>query len=711
MSSQRPTDGDDRGGLELGGGKESSDSESEEKAPTAKHDGVKDADDEPVKGRAAMDMDEDLGGESVEGQDETGQNLVGAMVRRETAWLEESHNPRAYVRSRSRESEDAPADEESLMRLEGGYENVSDDETSKTDLNALSEASKGTDSESQNDAATYQVAEAKPSDKGRGCSSGDGSDAKTISVRSSSERGVFSDMDTGLRLETSVPQRFDISGAMAAQSPYAPGISDELSEFGSSRELPTIDLLASSSAKEPRAKEPVSSKRKERPNKRPLRFAMTPTAAPGPLLSRMAAKSAGASSAVPPVSTRSAPEEEDVDAFETIVRGSSKRGLPFGVNTPVPPGATGALGQGHGSRPERKRFEDVVVPVDFPGRRTGNRDDEDIGSDESTDSRSFWTRLISKFRRKALSDELESRSYDANDERDMVGKKPWDSNSSLVNEPWVRMRVKVSVTSWHIGTSDHVPEALLMSLRLILILLSIGSFVVITSIGSDVMSVAYITSAILFAHICLTLFLVIAVASSCVHVRFPTREPSDAFVFRFAAAAFQTAVLLFAVEVIEFSVASTATSLLDSSALSGADAVYSFSSASAIELYYLCVAVLSEFVLNNVPFFFKFSAIPLSLTIVLSVVRVAVAPEKALILMSAGKIFLASFLSASFLTLREVMGKEGQRQVREVVEENVGTIEHSDAVAVFESGKRRSSGESPMSTVADITGTPPVNYV
>lgn len=678
-------------------------------------------------GAGSSGSEDDFGGVRIDEPGEGGEELSGAIARAETGWLEETELPRVYVRSRSKDSAAVLAAEEDLARLGDSEDEVAEEggRRFQPDLVPAPETGPGpgtVGSETEGREGTDDGHSAGPP-----AGPQSGAPPQSSASRAAGGQSSLPPHGTGMTLETNAPQRFDGSGAMAAQSPYAPGIADELSEFGSSRGLPAFDLFASSGTgghaaqqQQPALKKGAKKGAKKK-HARPVRFAMAPGVPEDALSQDGAAPAAGAAPALPAVPAArgahgrpampAAPEEDDVDLFETIVRGSSRIGLPFGASTPLPPGATGAVRPGHIVRPEPRRFENTFVPQHFPGRRSGNRDDEDIGSEDSANEESFFGRLIGKLRKKRdppSATEFEStRAFDAEHKNEMglAGKRAAPITSS-VDGLWTGLRRKVAVSSWHIGTSKLVPVATLVVLRVLLLLLSVASFAVILSRGAGGFSLAYVTSAAPYAHILFTIFLCVAFASSAMQVRYPTQAHSDKLVYRLSAAMFQAAVLLIAVDAVSFIAASAGTSSLRPAALTGADTVYTFSSAYAIEIYFLILAAASEFFLNNVPFYAKFSLISFSVTLALAIVRIAVVPEGAILAVAGATVLLAAAFSATFPIFRETMGRESEPNFDPDLTAGFSARQYSggNSNECHSRGQHMMSQGVSMSATPDITG-------
>lgn len=442
----------------------------------------------------------------------------------------------------------------------------------------------------------------------------------------------------GMALDVDAAPRVGGMGA-AGPSPYAPGEMDELTRFGSSRDVGGVafDL-----------------------------FASTGSGGPGGPAPRATAATGGGSG------RDGGGEAGDVDMFETIVKGSARKGLPFGVSTPLPPAAKAAAKAGKAGK-ERKvaRFENTFVPVDFPGRRTGDREDDDIGSSDDDDGRGTIHKLLAGiFRRWSKNDGgagEESPGARQAAKPPLADAAEHFGHRDAVQGPrgppkapskWSLRRINAPVSSWHLGTSAVISPLWLTLLRLLLLLAVLGDLVAVCVVGltaSEPPGHALATSSAPYVHVGLIAFLLVATISSVLHLRQPTREIRDRLVWKAGAVLFHATLVMSAVELLRFIALCAVPGLRPSSG--GAAAVFNFTSVYAQEEYLIVVVSFVEFVVNNVPLRAAYAVFPLVATAALVALRIAVSPEVPVVATGAASLVITLGAGAGILVAHGLQRK------------------------------------------------------
>lgn len=547
-----------------------------------------------------VDRRRDEGGSS-ESDDSDPDSPPSALARSTTGWLEDSAAPpRRLDRTRSTDSSNGgPSDSKTAKEIDDGSlrERVDFGRAVSPERQSLEEPASGS-------SPTFGLR----------------LDAPATTPSPKREKDTQGDAGS-LTLDVDAPK--SAGAGQPGPSPHAPGAMDELTRFGSSVDIGAFDMFASTGSGSVTAPPP------------PRRTRFNLTSAPDP-------------------------DGGDGDMFETIVRGSSKRGLPFGMTTPLAAGMSGGDIKSPPGKAGRnvKRFENTFVPVAFPGRRTGRGEGEDIGSSDEEEAPSTILGRIFRGRKgnkpSTIDDSPQVKIGDPSGQgfKDSQARSAPNQTGKILSF-W---RTKVPVTSWHIGTSTALSSAALMALRWLLFLLCLLSLAYVFVMGSkgSGLGIAYATTAAPYAHVGFLMFLAAAAVSSSIHTWRPTRDQSEKPVYRIAAATFQAVLLLTVVEFISFIVISAVPGL-QPTALGGADDVFSFTSVYAQEEYLLAGTVTAEFFLNNVPFQARNSLISLAITVVLVCTRIALAPQTAVIAVGATTIAAAAVLGLLLPYIRKFM--------------------------------------------------------
>lgn len=439
----------------------------------------------------------------------------------------------------------------------------------------------------------------------------------------------------GLRLDVDAAPEVRPGLALAGPSPYAPGENDELTRFGSEvRGARGFDLFASTGTAGY-----VASREK-----------------PG---GRKGGDGGGGGGG----------EATDEAVFDTIVKGSSKKGLPFGVNTPVPPGATGGLKPGQKQKKgPMARFENTFVPEHFPGRRVGDRDDEDIGSSDDGDVVEGWRRWVPRFLgggkrgSGAVPDPFAPPSASDAPPTPVSADPKW---SGQRKESFFTREIQSPMSSWNLGTSVYFSAVPLVAIRLILLVVAVTCLaaIVVTAVtSSESPWKALLTSSLPYSSLALVAFLFAAAVSSWLHLLQPTREIRDRYMWKVAAVAFNSALLLSVTQLFRFLLLSAVSSLRASS-LTGASAVFSFGSMYAITVYVILLTSVLELFLNNVPLRTSYLAFPFCLSTVLTFAQVGIAPSVATFSVGAGMLVLSSMVAFGLLYVHGLQRKHTKKSL------------------------------------------------
>lgn len=448
----------------------------------------------------------------------------------------------------------------------------------------------------------------------------------------------------GLRLDVDASPEVRQGMGVPGPSPFAPGENDELSKLGSSaRGAGGFDLFSSTGT---------------------AAFSVKDKGASG-------AGKVGGESEGTGRGNRVEDPEGDEALFDTILKGSSRKGLPFGATTPLPPGATGEVLPGKKKKPPVARFENTFVPEEFPGRRVGDRDDEDIGSSEDEENVPGWRRWLPGFLGGVKKSE------------EAVPEPPFRAQSPGATSPgphkerrnpgkqtkgvlsWVPHEARGPVSSWNLGTSTYFSAVPLALLRLLLLYVAIGCFVaiIITAVNdSGSPWKALLTSSLPYVCVMQVIFLLAASVASWMHLLQPAREIRGRIVWKAAAVIFNCVLLLSITQLARFFLLSAVQGLRPSN-LSGADAVFSFESVYSITVYFVLLVSAFELAINNVPLRGTYLLAPFIFSIILGASQIGVAVGAATISVAAGMAVLSGVLSVALLRIHCLQRKHMKRSL------------------------------------------------